>query len=347
MLDIRLLDRLHALQQRRRWMVGLRLTNDYRHLRAALVGTEGHALAVKAEVFTHVRSALPPHLRRVLARVRGKARARQAGLSLVAAQLAECQAALLDELAGEVAPIWDRVLAVAVDDPGLWSKSLGLRGWLGLCDAARLAELSGQNVVEGFAARDLALEGRGRPLWPIVDWLLLHDLQKNRLLVERGRGMRCTFLPASRDTTGAAHTLSFHLPTQPALAGCDSLLAEVPLLAARLRQELPADARIDQVVWAGQESAAAVHERLTAELGAKPVTLEQLGFPRGALRPAGVALLGLLHLDQTPANLPAITGARTSRVLGRLTPGSLPAWHRLLRELSAARPSVMPLRSAV
>jgi hypothetical protein len=60
-----------------------------------------------------------------------------------------------------------------------------------------------------------------------------------------------------------------------------------------------------------------------------------------------VALLGLLHLDQVPAAATAITGARTPRVLGRLTPGSLVHWHRLVRELAALRPSAVALRSAV
>jgi hypothetical protein len=60
-----------------------------------------------------------------------------------------------------------------------------------------------------------------------------------------------------------------------------------------------------------------------------------------------VALLGLLHLDQIPANATGITGARIPRVLGRLTPGSLTNWNRLVRELANARPSVVALRSAM
>lgn len=346
MLDVRLLDRLHSLQHRRRWLIGLRLSAGCRRLRAALLGVEGRGLAVKAEVFAHNHARLPRHVRRAYAQLRRKGNAQRGCPALFAAQLAECQAALLDELAGQVAPVWDRVLAVAVDDPGLWSSTAGLIGWQGLCDAARLAELSGQNVIDGFAARDLAQDGRGRPLSPIPDWLLLHDLQKHRLLVEWGRGVRCTYLPASRDTTGAARTLSVcvRLPQQ---AAADSQGELASTVAGQLRQQLPAGIRIDQLLWASRGAESTACQVLAEKLGAQAIAFEQLSLPRQALRPAAVALLGMLHLDQTPANVPAITGARTSRVLGRLTPGSLPAWHRLVGELSSARPSVMPLRSAV
>lgn len=348
MLDVRLLDRLHALQHRRRWIIGLRLSAGCRRLRAALVGVEGRGLAAKAEVFAHSQASVPSHVQRAYAQLRARAHARQVQPALFAAQLAECQAALLDELACEVAPVWDRVLAVAVDDPGLWSSASGLRGWQGLCDAARLAELSGQNVIEGFAARDLAQDGRGRPLTPIPDWLLLHDLQKNRLLMEWGRSVRCTYLPASRDTTGAARALSFRVSDPQGRAGTDGSQVTAQAVADRLRHELPAGTRIDQLLVTGDGPQSTAAQSLVQRLeGTILLPADHWPLRLTALRPASVALLGMLHLDQTPANVPTITGARTSRVLGRLTPGSLPAWHRLVRELSTAKPSVMSLRSAV
>ena len=59
------------------------------------------------------------------------------------------------------------------------------------------------------------------------------------------------------------------------------------------------------------------------------------------------ALLGLMHLDQTPGNSPSVTGVDVARVLGRLTPGSPQNHQRLLMHLGAAVPAVRPLRSAV
>ena len=52
----------------------------------------------------------------------------------------------------------------------------------------------------------------------------------------------------------------------------------------------------------------------------------------------------LWHLDQTPACPTAITGARTPRVLGRLTPGSPQAWQRLLHEMAGHQPAVVGRR---
>jgi hypothetical protein len=77
------------------------------------------------------------------------------------------------------------------------------------------------------------------------------------------------------------------------------------------------------------------------------MTLADVGVPCGSLAAAAAAMLGLLYLDHVPANLPTLTGARTARVLGRLTPGSVVHWHRLVRELAARRPSTVTLRSAI
>jgi 1,6-anhydro-N-acetylmuramate kinase len=71
------------------------------------------------------------------------------------------------------------------------------------------------------------------------------------------------------------------------------------------------------------------------------------GLADAAIDPAAAALLALLHVDHTPANPMSLTGASSPRVLGRLTPGSPTRWHRLLSEMSAHRPAMMSLRSAV
>lgn len=75
--------------------------------------------------------------------------------------------------------------------------------------------------------------------------------------------------------------------------------------------------------------------------------IDDLGFKDESLHPAAAALLGLMHLDQTPGNSPSVTGVDVARVLGRLTPGSPQNHQRLLMHLGAAVPAVRPLRSAV
>jgi hypothetical protein len=59
------------------------------------------------------------------------------------------------------------------------------------------------------------------------------------------------------------------------------------------------------------------------------------------------AMLGLLHIDQMPANIPSLTGADQQRILGRLTPGRPNSWRNLLREMADYEPSAMKLRDAV
>jgi 1,6-anhydro-N-acetylmuramate kinase len=59
------------------------------------------------------------------------------------------------------------------------------------------------------------------------------------------------------------------------------------------------------------------------------------------------AILAMLYQDQTPGNVPALTGAGAPRVLGQLTPGNLLAWNQLQRDLAFARPPIAPLRAAI
>jgi len=348
LVDVRLLDRLQALQQRRRWLLGLRVGRRCRHASAALIGFEGRGLSARAELFAHLQQPLPSHVRRSWSALRAGRKRPTASVGLLAAQLAECLAGLLDEMAGEIAPAWDRVLAVAVDAPGFWSRQQGLTSCQTICDTARLAELCGQNVIDDFAGRDLAVQGRARPLSLLPDWLILHDRQQSRLLVCWGRRVRTTYLPASRDSQGALRTQAVCLRAVLNASGAIDDQRTLHALLGQLAAELPPGSPIDEVVLTNDLTAKRLLPHIVAAMHAvNAVTLEQLRIAPAALVAARAAVLGQLHLDQTPGNLPAATGAQTSRVLGRLTPGSLPAWHRLVRELAAASPSVMPLRSAL
>lgn len=77
-------------------------------------------------------------------------------------------------------------------------------------------------------------------------------------------------------------------------------------------------------------------------------------FPNESAVPGSVdgpslmaAMLGFMHIDQLPANVPALTGAQQQRILGRLTPGRPNSWRNLLREMADHEPSAMKLRDAV
>jgi 1,6-anhydro-N-acetylmuramate kinase len=132
-------------------------------------------------------------------------------------------------------------------------------------------------------------------------------------------------------------------------AAADDLASRIEAVRQTIATKLPSAPRIDELVLYRTRPA---DDPLLGALSSGLAQLQVLeatrfGIPAGGLHAAGVALLGLLNLDQVPAAATAITGARAPRVLGRLTPGSLANWHRLVRELASARPSVVSLRSAV
>lgn len=67
----------------------------------------------------------------------------------------------------------------------------------------------------------------------------------------------------------------------------------------------------------------------------------------GTLEAAAAAVLGLMFIDQVPGNPPAVTGAASSCVLGRLTSGGRLRWERLVSAMAENGSSSARLRNAV
>ena len=306
MVDTRLLSKLRSLAGRRRWIIGLAASGQYRSLTATLVAADGAGLGSRLEVLAHRRAALPPAHARWFRRLRTGApriRRRPRALSRRTGRTASCPARRV--LRPTSAPVWDRVAAVAVDGPALWRQVREVRGCLELCDAARLADMSGLNVIDGFAGRDLAQEGSGRALLTVPLWMLLHDLQRTRVCVQVGRRVRLTYLPASRDATGASRV------ARTTLAGPADGVPLAQTIAAAIAR-FPATPAADEIILCGPADLAdTLCEPLAACLPGLPLRrVAELGIDAAALQSAAVAVLGLLHLDQTPGNCPAITAAR-------------------------------------
>ena len=120
-------------------------------------------------------------------------------------------------------------------------------------------------------------------------------------------------------------------------------------IAETIRHRLPVSPAVDEVVLSGggQQNGLLVHLLAEQLPGVPLVTDAELGIPQNMRGAAVAAVLALWHLDQTPGCPTAITGARTPRVLGRLTPGAPQAWQRVLRELVGHQPAVVSLRSAI
>jgi 1,6-anhydro-N-acetylmuramate kinase len=209
-------------------------------------------------------------------------------------------------------------------------------------DACQLAETSGLNIVSHFTGRDVAVGGRGRPLDALPLWLLARHLDEPRLLIDVRETPCAMWLPAARDPDGPNRI-------QPA-----NLSHELPLPQAVL-QRLAARAEVRCVVVlssAIDETSTAQATDLVQALNTlselSVLTDKDLWNVSGAALPAvTAAILAMLYQDQTPGNVPGITGAGAPRVLGQLTPGNLLAWNRLQRDLAFARPPIAPLRAAI
>lgn len=97
---------------------------------------------------------------------------------------------------------------------------------------------------------------------------------------------------------------------------------------------------------------ARLHGMLFGRIGSalKPMTvspISQFGVPPETFDALCTAMLCLMHVDHIPAGLPHLSGSETSQTLGRLTPGSIGAWTRLLREMAETKPSGRSLRAAM
>ena len=196
----------------RRWMVGLAVASKCDRTEAALVGVGGAGLSAVADVVGVRTAAVPRSTAALFDALSGPAPCAATWLATLRTQLAEVQAPLVLDLLDSLGMAPGRVLAIGVDDPGIWEcEGDEPTGYLGLCDPARLAEATGLNVIDAFPARDLAAGGQGGPLTALADWVLLRDRLRNRVLLDLGRTIGLTYLPAARAERAAMRILSFQV----------------------------------------------------------------------------------------------------------------------------------------
>ncbi|MBN1852806.1 MAG: anhydro-N-acetylmuramic acid kinase [Pirellulales bacterium] len=212
-----------------RSVAGIAVSSDIRRIAAVCLRIHGRGLDARAEMVGNAIRGLP------LAAA-GQFRAIVEGhgsspgpLASLAAELAEIQAQLIGESCGSAVEKDDSLpypLVVGTHEPGLWH-CIDNRphAQIGLCDAARLAERTGLNVMDAFPARDLAHGGVGGPIEPIAQWLLLHDAKRNRILLDLGRTSRMTYLPAGCEGSAAGHVMATDVG--PGMALLDDLTSRL------------------------------------------------------------------------------------------------------------------------
>lgn len=198
----------------RRWSVGLFVSSDCRRLGAALVSATGQGLQLQPELVKALAYPIPTETALLFDSLDcgGPTAADPAAagrITALRAQLAHLEAILISDLLAEagLAPV--HILAVGVHDPGLWNCGKVAPGYLGLCDAARLAELTGLNVIDSFPARDVAAGGIGGPITAVADWLVLKDAKRTRLLVDLGPTLRMAYLPTHSGNASTTRLLAF------------------------------------------------------------------------------------------------------------------------------------------
>jgi anhydro-N-acetylmuramic acid kinase len=202
-------DRPHTTPDRR-WTVGLLASSRCTHLSATLLGISGQGLQATLEVAGSLTVKIPREIVSLFASLSGGVATTVTSLAALRASLAETQASLVGELLDNLSVAPGKIIALGVDDPGLWKFTRGGPNcYMGLCDPARLAEYTGMNVIDAFPARDLAQGGQGGPVTAVARWLLLNHPNHNRVLLELGRTTRLSYLPSRSQANASAHVLSF------------------------------------------------------------------------------------------------------------------------------------------
>lgn len=147
-------------------------------------------------------------------------------LAAVGPRLASAQASVVQQMLKTAGVPFDRVLALVAHDPGEWHYvGEKVTGYAGLTSPAHLAQWTGLNVIDALPARDIAMAGQGGPIAALAEARLLQTRHRSSLLIDLGRTLRATYVPAESLTRGRSdkrpRVLSFDVG--PGMALVDAL----------------------------------------------------------------------------------------------------------------------------
>lgn len=194
----------------RRLLIGLHVGTGCEEVSGALLAVSGRGLSAQFDPIESASQTTSGELRASFESLQQDGK-NQLGESLqLATALADVQFTVVRRLLSSAAIPASDVLVLGVHDPGLWRYPReGPVGYASLCDAAYLAERSGMNVVDAYPARDLTGGGLGGPVTAIPQWLLLRESTRTRLLLNIGRTVRLTYLPAGESVHDIHSLVSF------------------------------------------------------------------------------------------------------------------------------------------
>jgi anhydro-N-acetylmuramic acid kinase len=196
----------------RRWLVGVLVSSKCDRATASLVGVQGRGLTARADIIGAARRDIPGEITGLFNALANATPCAVTSLASLRTQLAQHEAAVVHELLKSQNMPPAKILAAGIHDPGIWEFARGEPvGYLSLCDPAQLAETTGLNVIDAFPARDLAVGGLGGPIGALAAWLLLGEPLRNRVLLDLGRTVRLTYLPAFRRERSDERILAFEV----------------------------------------------------------------------------------------------------------------------------------------
>ena len=275
-------------------------------------------------------------------------------------ELADFQSQAVESVKLHAGKYVDRILAVAITDPGLWVEDFdGRRIYCPLSDSQRVADLTGMTVIDNFPVNDVLSGGCGKHLEPLPLWLAFADrharvASEHRIVVLAQETIRAFLLPASDGLD--AHLPPIQIATASLEDIADALAEALEVLQHQTRQRMtsgPLPVVGKTLVFGSEQRKMAVKQSLVQRSLVGEITTdhlrasESMGIHENSIEGAITGLLGILHIDQMQANLPWLTGATDQRVLGQLTPGTPSNWRQLVREMSDFSPPAMKLKDAI
>ena len=352
-IDRVLQDRSHRL------IIGLAVNRSVSELQCVLMMTDGHGKFLRLR---HVVGQVVPIAKTIqdswLAISAPEGNPRLKDTRQFMSELADFQSQAIESVKLHAGKYVDRILAVAITDPGLWVDDFdGRRIYCALSDSQRVADLTGLTVIDNFPVNDVLSGGSGGPLEPLPLWLAFADrhervASEHRIVILAEEQVRAFLLPASDGLDADLPLIQIAAASKNDFA--DAFKEALKLLHHQTRQRLTTG----QMPVVGQTFIFGSEQRKTelkgmltkqSETGriALPKELGSLGVDDDSISATISGLLGILHVDQMQGNLPWLTGATDQRVLGRLTPGTPSNWRQLVREMSDFSPPAMKLKDAI
>lgn len=190
-----------------RWIVGVSSGSSLTGVSAALVESTGAGLDWRCRILHHLHQPHARELRDWLMRASAGEALSPRQVVLLHRYLGEAYAGVARAVVEQARFPLQRILCTGISGQTLWhlpEARYPAMLDLGMCEI--VAERTGSSVVSDFKPRDLAAGGQGSPLTPLIDFLLFHQPNENRLLLHLGGVVTLVWLPRAAD---ARHVIGF------------------------------------------------------------------------------------------------------------------------------------------